>query len=220
MSVATLALDGPLRAYLGTVGWREHASQAALRLASDARGDAGYRSSAEQVALLQFIMRLIGASRVVEVGCFTGYGALGMALALPEDGRLVTLDYDDDAPSVGRPFWRMAGVAERIELRLGLAQDGMHALLAEGWAGATDLVYVDADKKSYPTYYELALQLVRVGGVVAFDNVLWHGTVADPTNEAHQTLALRAITRKAHDDPRVDMALAPLGDGLLLLRKR
>lgn len=220
MSQRTLALDERLHDYVVAVGTREHPCQRALREATDALPDGGMRSSPEQVQLLALLIELIGARRVLEVGCFTGYGTLGMALALPPDGRLVTLDVNADWAAIGRRWWREAGVEGRIELRLGLALESLDRLLAEGAGSSFDLVYVDADKKSYDTYYERALRLVRPGGVVALDNVLWGGGVADTADRSHQTEALRALNAKIHADPRVTPSLLPIGDGLTLARRR
>jgi predicted O-methyltransferase YrrM len=213
-------IDDRLEPYLATVGWRQHPAQTALRDATDALAEGGMRSADDQVALLALLVELLGARRVLEVGCFTGYGALSMALALPSDGLLVTLEADPRWPEIGRPHWRSAGVDGRIELRLGLAQDSLARLLAEGAAASFDLAYVDADKKLYPAYFEAALELVRPGGVVALDNVLWNGAVADPSDQSHQTLALRELNRAIHGDSRVSMVLLPIGDGLMLCRRR
>jgi predicted O-methyltransferase YrrM len=220
MSKRTLALNGRLHDYVVAVGAREHPALRELREATDALPDAGMRSSPEQVQLLAFLVELMRATRVLEIGCFTGYGALGMALALPPEGRLVTLDVNEGWASIGRRFWRAAGVEGRIELRLGLALDGLDRLLAEGAAASFDLAYVDADKKTYDTYYERALALVRPGGVVALDNVLWGGAVADPADASRQTAVLRELNAKIHADPRVTMCLLPIGDGLTLARRR
>jgi predicted O-methyltransferase YrrM len=215
-------VDGRTRAYLEAVGWREAAAMAALREATDALpepGIANMRSAAEQVALLAFLIGAIGARRVLEIGCFTGYGTLGMALALPEDGRIVTLDVNAGWPELGRRYWREAGVEDRVELRLGLAADSLAALLAERGRGSFDLAYIDADKKLYESYFDAALELVRPGGIVALDNVLWHGAVADPDNADRQTETLRRLNRRIHTDPALAMVLLPLGDGLLLARR-
>jgi O-methyltransferase len=220
MSPRTLALSDRLHDYLLAVGLREHPAQRELRLATDALPDGGMRSSAEQAQLLAFLIELIGARRVLEVGCFTGYGTLAMALAVPEGGQVVTLDVNADWADLGRRFWRAAGVEGRIELRLGLALDSLDRLLAEGEAGRFDLAYVDADKKLYDEYYERALALVRPGGVVALDNVLWRGRVADPEDSSHQTQTLRALNAKIHADERVSPLILPIGDGLTLARKR
>jgi O-methyltransferase len=220
VSQRTLGLDPRLHDYVVAVGTREHPCQRALREATDALPDGGMRSSPEQVQLLALLLELIGASRVLEIGCFTGYGALGMALALPPSGRVVTLDVNADWAAIGRRWWRAAGVEDRIELRLGLALDSLDRLLAEGVGASFDLVYVDADKRSYDTYYERALDLVRPGGIVALDNMLWGGAVADPAETGHQALALRELSRKIQADRRVTPCLLPIGDGLTLARRR
>lgn len=220
MSPRTLAVSDRLQDYLLEIGLREHPELRRLRQRTDAMPDGGMRSSAEQAQLLAFLIELIGARSVLEIGCFTGYGTLAMALALPPEGRVTTLDVNDDWPAIGREHWRAAGVAERIELRLGLALDSLEALLAEGAAGSFDLAYVDADKKLYDAYYERALALVRPGGIVALDNVLWRGLVADPANQDRQAATLRALNAKIHADARVTPVLLPLGDGLTLARRR
>lgn len=220
VSPRSLTLDEQLHAYLARVGAREHPAQRALRLETDRLADGQMRSSLEQVQLLGLLIELIGASRVLEIGCFTGYGTLAMALALPPDGRVTTLDVNRDWAEIGRRWWRAAGVEQRIVFREGPALASLDALLAEGAAQSFDLAYVDADKKGYPTYYERALALLRPGGLVAFDNMLWHGAVADPADQSRQTRTLRDLTAAVHADPRVSMCLLPIGDGLLLARKR
>jgi predicted O-methyltransferase YrrM len=220
MSQRTSSLDSRLYDYVLAVGTREHPCQRALREATDVLPDAGMRSSPEQVQLLALLIELTGARRVLEIGCYTGYGTLGMALALPPEGRVVTLDVNADWASIGRRWWREAGIEERIELRLGLALASLDGLLAEGAAGSFDLAYVDADKKTYDTYYERALALVRPGGIVALDNVLWGGAVADPGDGSRQTVTLRELNAKIHADPRVTPCLLPIGDGLTLARRR
>ena len=220
MSPRTIDLSDRQHAYLIEVGLREHPAQRELRLATDALADGGMRSSAEQAQLLAFLVELMGARRVLEVGCFTGYGTLAMALALPPEGRIVTLDVNAGWAELGRRHWQAAGVAGRIELQLGQALDNLDRLIEGGDAGSFDLAYVDADKKLYDAYYERALALVRPGGVVALDNVLWRGEVADPANTDPQTRALRDLNAKIHGDTRVSPVLLPIGDGLTLARKR
>ena len=220
MSPRTIDLSDRLHDYLLEVGLREHPALRVLRQATDALSDGGMRSSTEQAQLLAFLIELTGARRVLEIGCFTGYGTLAMALALPSDGTVVTLDVNADWAEIGRAQWLAAGVADRIELRLGLALESLDRLLAEGAAGSFDLVYVDADKKLYDSYYERALALTRPGGVVALDNVLWRGEVANPDNHDHQTRAVRALNAKIHGDDRVSPVLLPIGDGLMLARRR
>jgi O-methyltransferase len=220
VSPRTIDLSDRQHAYLLEVGLREHPAQRELRLATDALADGGMRSSAEQAQLLAFLVELMDARRVLEVGCFTGYGTLAMALALPPEGRIVTLDVNAGWAELGRHHWQAAGVAGRIELQLGLALESLDRLIERGDTGSFDLAYVDADKKLYDTYYERALALVRPGGVVALDNVLWRGEVADPANTDHQTRALRDLNAKIHGDGRVSPVLLPIGDGLTLARKR
>ena len=198
MSPRAPEMSDRLYEYVLAQGLREHPICASCgRDRRSARG--GMRSSAEQAQLLAFLIELMGARRVLEIGCFTGYGTLAMALALPAGGRVVTLDVNANWPTIGRRHWRAAGVADRIELRLGLALESLDGLLAEGAAGSFDLAYVDADKKLYDAYYERALALVRPGGVVALDNVLWRGAVADPDNDDRQTLG---AARTQRQDPR------------------
>lgn len=220
MSPRTLALDPALEAYLDTFGYRVHPVLAELEAATDALPDASMRSSTLQLQLLALLIELTRARRVLEIGCFTGYGTLAMAAALPQDGRIVTLDVNDDWTSIGRRHWAKAGLEERIELRLGIAMETIEQLFAEGAEQTFDLVYIDADKKRYPDYYEAALDLARPGGLIALDNMLWKGAVTDPSDSSRQTETLRALTRTIHSDRRVTPVLLPVGDGLMLARKR
>jgi O-methyltransferase len=220
MTSRTLPLDGRLHDYLLANSLREHPALRALRAATEGHEHASMRSAPEQIQLLALLIELLGARRVLEVGCFIGYGTLGMALALPPAGRIVTLDVNADWAEIGRRWWREAGVEDRIELRLGPAQESLDRLLAGGGAESFDLVYIDADKKDYDLYYERALRLVRPGGLIALDNVLWGGAVADPADTSHQTQALRALNRKLHEDQRITLSLVPIGDGLTLARRR
>jgi predicted O-methyltransferase YrrM len=174
----------------------------------------------EQAQLMAFLVELIGARRVLEIGCFAGYSALAMALALPADGRLVTLEANAEPVEIGRRAWQAAGVEDRIEVRLGLATESLEQLIAEGAAGSFDLVFIDADKKSYDAYYERALVLVRPGGLILLDNMLWGGAVADPADRTRQAASLRTLAAKLHRDERIALALLPLGDGLALARRR
>ncbi len=218
MSPRAPQMSDRLYDYILAQGLREHPVLRELRELTDALPEASMRSSAEQAQLLAFLIELTGASSVLEVGCFTGYGTLAMALALPPGGRVVTLDVNDDWPAIGRRHWERAGVADRVELRVGLALEGLDGLRAEG--AVFDLAYVDADKKLYDAYYEAALALVRPGGIVALDNVLWGGAVADPDDDDRQTLVLRRLNAKIQADQRVSSLLLPVGDGLTLARKR
>jgi predicted O-methyltransferase YrrM len=220
MSRRTLGLDAELQAYVERHGVREVAAQRRLRAETGALADGGMQICPEQGQLMALLVELIGARLVLEIGCFTGYSALTMALSLPPGGRLITLDVNDDWVDVGRQAWRAAGVEDRIEPRIGLALDSLEQLLAEGMAGRFDLAFIDADKKSYDAYYEHALALVRSGGLIMLDNMLWGGAVADPARSDRQTTTLRALAAKLAQDQRVTPALLPIGDGLALARKR
>jgi len=168
---------------------------------------------------MALLVRLLGARRTIEIGVFTGYSALTVALALPEDGHLLACDINDEYTRIGRPYWEAAGVAHKIELQLAPARVTLDARLAAGNAGQYDFAFIDADKTGYDAYYERCLALLRPGGLIAFDNVLWGGSVARPAKDA-DTAALHALNAKLHLDQRIDMALVPIGDGLTLARKR
>jgi predicted O-methyltransferase YrrM len=220
MSRTTLPLTERLQEYLLANSLREHPALRQLRDETSALPDAGMQIAPEQGQFMALLVELIGAHRVLEIGCFTGYSALAMALALPPDGRLITLEVNAEPIEIGRRAWRAAGVAERIEVRLGLALESLDALLEEGAADSFDLVFIDADKKSYDAYFERALRLVRPGGVILLDNVLWGGAVADPADHERQTQVLRTLNTKLHRDERISLSLLPLGDGLTVARKR
>ncbi|HXX83941.1 MAG TPA: class I SAM-dependent methyltransferase [Casimicrobiaceae bacterium] len=176
--------------------------------------------SADQGALLALLARAIGARRAIEIGTFTGYSALAIASALPEDGKLVCCDLSKEWTDVAHRYWAEAGVAQKIELRLAPAPDTLRDLLREPGAGAFDLAFIDADKTNYDAYYEACLKLVRSGGMVALDNMLWGGQVSDPTAHDADTDALRALNLKIRDDARVDACLLTVGDGVMVARKR
>ncbi|MFI1972717.1 SAM-dependent methyltransferase [Streptomyces cinnamoneus] len=175
---------------------------------------------AEEGQLLALLVTLCGATRVVEIGTFTGYSALCMARALPPHGRLVTCDITDRWAATAAPYWREAGVFDRIELRVGDACATLEQLLTEWGPDSVDLVFVDADKANYPRYYEAALSLTRPGGLVVVDNTLFFGRVIDPGAQDRDTLAVRELNRLLHGDERVDMSLLTMADGITLARKR
>jgi len=218
MTVRTLSLDDDLYRYLLAVSLREHPEQAALREATGSHPDARMQIAPEQGQFMQLLVKLTGARRALEVGVFTGYSALSVALALPADGHLLACDHSEAFTAVARPFWERAGVAERIELVLGPALATLDARLAAGEAGTYDFAFIDADKTNYNGYFEACLRLLRPGGLIAIDNVLWSGRVAVPATDP-DTLALQALNAKLHEDPRVDLSLVPIGDGLTLARK-
>lgn len=199
---------------------REVAAQQALRVETRKLSSSGMMSRPESDALLQLLIKLIGAQRVIEVGTFTGSGSLAMALALPEDGRIVACDVSAEWTAIGRKHWQQAGIAHKIDLRLAPAADTIAALLKEGQAGRFDMAFIDADKPGYDTYYEGCLNLVRKGGLLVLDNMLWSGAVADPDKHDSDTDALRALNLKIKDDSRVDFCLLSADDGILLARKR
>jgi predicted O-methyltransferase YrrM len=176
---------------------------------------------ADQGALLALLVRLIGARRTIEVGVFTGYSALAVALALPDDGHVLACDISTEFTDVGRPFWAAAGVAHKIDLRIAPALQTLDAELAAGAGDSVDFAFIDADKTGYDAYFERCMRLVRPGGLIAIDNVLWGGAVARPADPGDaSTLALQALNRKLNDDDRIDLALLTVGDGLTLARRR
>ena len=212
-------LDESLRDYLVAHSAREHPAQAGLREATRTHAYVGMQIGPEQAQFLALLVKILGARHAIEVGVFTGYSALTVALALSDDGRLLACDISDEYTRVGRPFWELAGVADKIELKLGPALATLDARIAAGEAGSYDFAFIDADKAGYDAYYERCLVLLRPGGLIAIDNVLWGGSVARPAEDA-DTAALQALNDKIHGDERVDMAMLPLGDGVTLARKR
>jgi len=215
-SVLPPAID----AYVRSVGARETPIQARLREATASLPQAAMQIGADEAALLALLVKLTGARRALEIGTFTGYSALAIAGALPAGGRLVCCDVSREWTDVGRPFWREAGVDDRIDLRIAPAQETLGALVAGGAGGTFDFAFIDADKGRYDAYYELALVLLREGGLVAIDNTLWSGHVAEAARDDDDTVALRRLNDKIRADPRVDMCLLSVGDGVTLARKR
>jgi len=219
MTTRTLQLDDTLVRYVHDHSLREHPALAALREATRTHPHAGMQIGPDQGQFMALLVRLIGARRTIEIGTFTGYSALAVALALPADGRVLACDVSDEYTRVGRPFWQQAGVAHKIELVLQPALATLDARLAAGEAEAYDFAFIDADKTRYDDYYERCLRLLRAGGLIVFDNMLWAGAVARPAADA-DTRALQALNDKLHRDERVDLSLLALGDGVTLARKR
>jgi caffeoyl-CoA O-methyltransferase len=220
MSSRTLELTDRLYDYLLRTSLREPPLLAELRAETARLPMAGMQISPEQGQFMALLVETIGARRTIEVGTFTGYSALCVALALPADGKVVACDVSEEYTAVARRYWSRAGVAAKIELRLAPALDTLGKLLAEGAAGNFDFAFIDADKREYDGYYEAILKLLRPGGLVAIDNVLWSGAVADPAKQDDDTRAIRALNEKLKDDPRISLSLLPIGDGLTLARKR
>jgi predicted O-methyltransferase YrrM len=206
--------------YVAAFGARETPVQARLRQETAALPRARMQIGPDQAALLALLVRLVGARRALEVGTFTGYSALAVASALPDGGKLIACDVSEEWTAIARRYWEEAGVAGRIELRLGPAVRTLADLLTAGGAGSFDFAFIDADKPSYDAYYEACLQLVRPGGLIVADNVLWSGAVADPAVTDPETEAIRALNRKVQGDARVDACLLTVGDGVLLARRR
>ena len=220
MSNRTIALDERLYAYLRDHSLRETAPMSRLRALTMDHELARMQIAPEQGQLLGLLVELLGAARAIEVGTFTGYSALWIASALPVGGRLICCDLSEEWTAVGKPFWEEAGVRERIDLRIGPALKTLEGLLKGGAAGTLDFAFVDADKGNYLNYYEYCLELIRPGGLLAFDNTLWNGSVADPLDQDEDTRAIRAFNDHVHGDQRVSLSLVPIGDGLTLARKR
>ena len=220
MARRTLEITERLYDYLLKTAFREHPVQAALRKATARLPGAGMQIGPEQGQFMTLLVQLVGARLAVEIGTFTGYSALAMALGMPEDGRLICCDVNAETTAIAREHWERAGVAGKIDLRIAPALDTLDTLLAGKEAGRFDLAFIDADKPNYDSYYERCLRLVRKGGLILIDNVLWGGAVADPSDRDTSTKAIRALNAKVRDDERVDMCLLPIGDGLMMARKR
>ncbi len=220
MSGRTIELDDRIYAYLLANSLREPEVLRRLREETAALPAANMQIAPEQGQFMALLVELIGARRTLEVGTFTGYSALSVALALPAGGRVIACDVNAEFTAIARRYWAEAGVADKIELRLAPAVETLDALLAEGAAGGFDFMFIDADKENYDAYYERGLALVRPGGLIAVDNVLWSGAVADDARQDAETRAIRALNAKIHGDERVGVSLVPIGDGLTLARKR
>lgn len=214
-----LRMTDALETYLAQLGAREHPAQIRCREETAKLPMAMMQISPEQGAFLALMARLIGAKRYLEIGSFTGYSALSVALALPADGKVVALDVSKEYTDKARLYWKEADVASKIDLRLAPALETLDAMI-KAKEPAFDLAFIDADKTNYDAYYERALVLVRQGGLIMLDNMLWSGAVADPGITDESTSAIRALNAKIHKDARVDMALAAVGDGVMMARKR
>ncbi len=219
MALTTIAMTPALHRYLLQHGVRETPELARLRERASKLPERDMMSGPEVAGLVALMVEIIGATSVIEVGAFVGYTTLWMALALPPGGHIIACDISEHYTDYGRAAWAEAGVADRIELRLAPALDTLDASLADGKAGTVDLVFIDADKGNYLPYYEKAMQLLRVGGLVLVDNVLWSGQVADPSDQGEGTLAIRALNERVRSDKRVHVSLVPIGDGLTIARK-
>ncbi|MFY7760032.1 class I SAM-dependent methyltransferase [Aquidulcibacter sp.] len=220
---SSFTLSAPIINYLAEVNQAEHPALTACRTETASHPKAMMQISAEQGAFMSFLIRQLDARLAVEVGVFTGYSALVTALALRQNagpgGKLFALDISEEFTDLAKTYWHQAGVESTIDLRIAPAGDSLTALANEGYAGKIDFMFVDADKPGYLDYYEKGLTLLRTGGVMLFDNVLWSGAVADPSDQSIETVALRELAAHAKEDPRVRAVMVAIGDGLLLVTK-
>jgi predicted O-methyltransferase YrrM len=220
MSRRSTPLTDELYAYYLETSVRESDVHRRLREETGKLDDANMQISPEQGQFMTLFVAAIGARTAIEIGTFTGYSALCIAQGLPADGRLIALDIDDEWPSFGKRYWAEAGVGHKIDFRPGAAKASLDAMIEEGREGDFDFVFIDADKENLDAYYDRALRLVRSGGVIAVDNTLWHGKVADPSVSDAATKAIRGFNARVIDDTRVTLSLLPIGDGLTLIRKK
>ena len=219
MSKQTLGLEQSLYDYLLSVSLREADILTQLRQETAQMPMSQMQISPEQGQFMALLVKLIGAKKTLEVGVFTGYSSLVVALALPADGKIVACDVSEEYTSVARRYWQDAGGADKIDLHIAPALETLDKLLTAGEAGTFDFAFIDADKSNYNNYYEQCLELIRPGGLIAIDNVLWSGKVADTEIQDNQTNKIRALNRKLHEDSRITLSLVPIADGLTLAMK-
>jgi predicted O-methyltransferase YrrM len=220
MSRKTLGLDNQVYDYLLSVSLREPEILRQLREETARYPGAQMQIAPEQGQFMALLVQLLGATKTIEIGVFTGYSALCVALSLPAHGKIVACDVSEESTSVARRYWEAAGVADKIDLRLAPALNTLDELLASGQGETFDFAFIDADKANYEGYYERSLQLIRPGGLIAIDNVLWSGHVAYSQIQDNSTKAIRTLNEKLHHDERVTLSLVPIADGLTLALKR
>ncbi len=220
MSNKNLILDDRLYSYLSSVSVREAEILGSLREETSRHPMGIMQIAPEQGQFMAMLVKLMGAKQTIEVGVFTGYSSLAIALALPEDGKIVACDVNEEYTAIARRYWEKAGVSHKIDLHLVPAIITLETLIAKGQTASFDFAFIDADKSNYDNYYELCLQLIRPGGLIAIDNVLWGGKVADPEIQDNRTKKIRNLNEKIHRDDRVDVSLVPIADGLTLAMKK
>ena len=220
MANSTLGLENQLYDYLLSISLREPDILASLREETAKHPMPQMQIAPEQGQFMELLVQLMGAKKTLEIGVFTGYSSLCVALALPSDGQIIACDVSEEYTAIARRYWEAAGVANKISLQLGPAINTLDKLIAEGQAGTFDFAFIDADKENYEAYFERSLQLVRNGGLIVIDNVLWSGRVADPQVQDTSTTALRSFNEKLRKDPRVTLSVVPIADGLTLALKR
>jgi predicted O-methyltransferase YrrM len=216
----TIGIEQPLYDYLLSVSLTESEVLQQLRVETSTMSNAIMQIAPEQGQFMALLVRLMGAKKALEVGVFTGYSSLCVAIALPEDGKLVACDISDEYTSVARRYWDRAGVGKKIDLKIAPAIETLDKLLANGESETFDFAFIDADKSNYYNYYDRALKLIRSGGLIAVDNVLWSGAVADPEIRDNRTNKIREFNQKLHEDERVTISLVPIADGLTLALKK
>lgn len=219
MSTKTINLTPKLYDYLLHVSLREHPVLQELRAMTAQLSAARMQISPEQGQFMALLIQLLDAKKTVDVGTFTGYSALTVALAMSHEGRVIACDVSREWTNKALTYWEKAGVANKIQLNIAPALDTLQKLIENGESATFDFIFIDADKKNYLNYYERALTLLRPGGLIAIDNVLWDGRVADEDNQEPETLAIRAMNKSVKEDARVTISLVPIGDGLMLVRK-
>lgn len=220
MTNQTINLTPPLYQYLLDVSVRETDLAKALRLETSKLSEGHMHTSPDEANFLGLLVKLMQAKRVLEMGTFTGYGTLHMAMALPEHGKIITCDINQEYTDIAKRYWEQAGVIDKIDLKLVPSQETLKALLDDGQENSFDLAFIDADKANYLEYYELCLRLVRPGGCVAVDNVLWYGKVINQAIQDNSTNTIRSVNLTLSQDSRVDVSMLAIGDGLFLAMKR
>jgi len=220
MASKTHFIPAAVRRYVAAHSARPDALLEELRAITGRGSEARMQVAPEQGAFLSLLVKMLGANRAIEIGTFTGYSAICIARALGPGGTLVSCDVSEEWTATAREFWRRAGLADRIELRLAPARDTLDALLLEGGADSFDFAFIDADKENYDAYFERCLVLIRPAGLILLDNVLWSGAVADTKDRAPSTAALRALNDKLAGDARVEVSMVPIGDGMTLALKK
>lgn len=220
MANSTLGLENQLYDYLLSISLREPDILASLREETAKHPMGMMQIAPEQGQFMELMVQLMGATKTLEIGVFTGYSSLCVALALPPNGQIIACDVSEEYTAIARRYWEAAGVANKISLQLGPAINTLDKLIAEGQAGTFDFAFIDADKENYEAYFERSLQLVRNGGLIVIDNVLWSGRVADPQVQDESTTAIRTFNDKLRKDPRVTLSVVPIADGLTLALKR
>lgn len=220
MPKKTLGLDDQLYNYFLSASLRESEILRQLRQETNNHPQAMMQIAPEQGQFMALLVQLLGATKTLEVGVFTGYSSLCVALALPANGKIIAMDVSEEYTCIARRYWQLAGVGDKIDLRIAPAMETLEQLLIDGQAETFDFAFIDADKVNYEAYYSLSLQLIRPGGLIAIDNVLWSGRVADYQDQDESTLAIRALNNKLHHDERITLSLVPIADGLTLALKR